>query len=85
VSNSPQVRVEEGPAGPRFVADAAEPLTVTLVRELIEASRRLTYPSAHLGAHGREGEDVGERLEVAIDVQHVSSVLLRTRGDQEVG
>jgi AbrB family looped-hinge helix DNA binding protein len=35
-----RVRVEEGPQGTRFVADAAEPLTAAQVRELMEQGRR---------------------------------------------
>jgi AbrB family looped-hinge helix DNA binding protein len=35
-----RVRVENGPQGARFVADAAEPLTAAQVRELMEQSRR---------------------------------------------
>jgi AbrB family looped-hinge helix DNA binding protein len=35
-----RVRVEDGPHGPRFAADAAEPLTAAQVRELIERGRR---------------------------------------------
>ena len=35
-----RVRVEEGPQGARFVADAAEPLTAAQVRELMEQGRR---------------------------------------------
>jgi AbrB family looped-hinge helix DNA binding protein len=35
-----RVRVENGPQGARFVADAAEPLTAAQVRELMEQGRR---------------------------------------------
>jgi AbrB family looped-hinge helix DNA binding protein len=35
-----RVRVEEGPYGVRFTADAAEPLTAEQVRELMERGRR---------------------------------------------
>ena len=35
-----RVRVEEGPQGARFVADAAEPRTAAQVRELMEQGRR---------------------------------------------
>lgn len=35
-----RVRVEEGPYGVRFAADAAEPLTGDQVRELMERGRR---------------------------------------------
>jgi len=35
-----RVRVEDGPQGARFVADAAEPLTAAQVRELMEQGRR---------------------------------------------
>ena len=34
------VRVEQGPHGPVFAADAAPPLTVEEVRELMERGRR---------------------------------------------
>lgn len=35
-----RVRVEEGPHGARFVAGGAEPMTVEMVRDLVERSRR---------------------------------------------
>jgi AbrB family looped-hinge helix DNA binding protein len=35
-----RVRVEDGPRGLRFAADAAEPLDAELVRRLVERSRR---------------------------------------------
>jgi AbrB family looped-hinge helix DNA binding protein len=35
-----RVRIEDGPHGPRFVAEDADPLTDEQVRELIETSRR---------------------------------------------
>ena len=40
VSVPSRVRVEEGPRGPRLVADGAEPLTAADVRALLERSRR---------------------------------------------
>ena len=40
VSVPSRVRVEEGPRGPRLVADGAEPLTAADVRTLLERSRR---------------------------------------------
>jgi AbrB family looped-hinge helix DNA binding protein len=35
-----RVRVEEGPYGPRLVAEGAEPLSAEQVRDLIERGRR---------------------------------------------
>jgi AbrB family looped-hinge helix DNA binding protein len=35
-----RVRIEEGPLGVRFAADATEPLTTEHVREMMERSRR---------------------------------------------
>ena len=35
-----RVRLEEGPHGPRFIADGDERLTVEAVRELVERGRR---------------------------------------------
>jgi AbrB family looped-hinge helix DNA binding protein len=35
-----RIRVEDGPHGPRFVADDAQPLTSAQVRELMEQGRR---------------------------------------------
>lgn len=40
VSVPSRVRIEDGPHGPRLVADDAEPLTVAEVRGLIDRSRR---------------------------------------------
>ena len=40
ISVPSRVRVEDGPHGPRLVADDAEPLTATDVRALIDRSRR---------------------------------------------
>ena len=40
VSMPSRVRLEDGPHGPRFVADDAEPLTAAQVRELMELGRR---------------------------------------------
>jgi len=40
VSVPSRVRVEDGPHGPRLVADAAERLTAAQVRELMEQGRR---------------------------------------------
>ena len=40
VSVPSRVRMEEGPHGVRFVADAAEPLTADHVRQLMDRGRR---------------------------------------------
>jgi AbrB family looped-hinge helix DNA binding protein len=40
VSVPSRVRIEDGPHGPRLVADDAEPLTAADVRALIDRSRR---------------------------------------------